>query len=144
MAEYMAGLDMCGFVCDYDHNAESAKELEQTHLPMYKTIRSAHPDIPYIMISRPDIITDRSKDNMRRLEIVRETCEYARANGDRNVAFIDGRTLLEGDYCCNCTRDGIHPNDLGSYRMAMKIGPVVAQMLGISQEGGGFHETQNN
>ena len=46
--------------------------------------------------------------------------EKARANGDRNVYFIDGKDLLKGRDREDNTVDGVHPNDLGFYRMAQK------------------------
>jgi hypothetical protein len=52
----MAGLDMKIFVSDYDYNAPDPDYLKATHYKMYEKIRAKHPDIPYIMISRPDFI----------------------------------------------------------------------------------------
>ena len=51
---------------------------------------------------------------------------------DNNVYFIDGETLFDGEFKNSCTSDGVHPNDLGFYRMADKIGTVIAQVLGIN------------
>ena len=49
--------------------------------------------------------------------------------GDRNVYFIDGETLF-GEHCREeCTVDGTHPNDLGMYRMACRIGEVLDSAL---------------
>ncbi|MBR2460431.1 MAG: hypothetical protein IKB34_04295, partial [Clostridia bacterium] len=55
IVDYIATLDMCAFVSDYDHNAPTAEHLSATHYAMYRKIRAANPDIPYIMITRPDI-----------------------------------------------------------------------------------------
>ena len=41
MAEYIAGLRMCAFVCDYDHNAPDADYLEKTHYRFYEIIRES-------------------------------------------------------------------------------------------------------
>lgn len=56
------------------------------------------------------------------------------ADGDKNVYFIDGKTLFGGEYYSNCTKDGCHPNDLGAYRMASVIGPVMAKAKGIKAD----------
>ena len=130
MADYIAGLEMSAFVLDYDHNAYEEGQLEATHLPFYKTIREKNPDLPIIMVSRPDFWTY-PVDNQKRVETVYKTYEYARANGDKNVYFINGKTLFSGEYYHNCTMDGCHPNDIGMYRMASVIGPVVAKAIGI-------------
>ncbi len=131
IAEYMAGLDMCMFVCDYDHNAPDAEHLKQTHFRLYEIIRKKYPDIPYIMISRPDVDTNLKKNSLDRLNVIIDSYEKARAAGDENVYFIDGGTLFEGEFRESCTSDGCHPNDIGFYRMADKIGSVIARVMGI-------------
>ena len=133
MVDYMANLDMSLFVCDYDHNAYEEGQLENTHLPMYKKIREKHPDIPYIIISKPDCFKD-YEDSRRRFEVIKKTYDYAVANGDKNVYLIDGATLFEGEYYTACTFDGCHPNDVGFMRMAEKIGKVIATALGLEEE----------
>lgn len=130
MAEYISGLEMCAFVCDYDHNAPDVKHLMDTHYPFYEVIRKSHPDIPYIMISKPDFHADPTTNDKRR-NIIIESYNKAIASGDKNVYFIDGETLFEGDFYKSCTSDGCHPNDLGFYRMANKIGEVIAQLFDI-------------
>ena len=54
-------------------------------------------------------------------KIVIESYEKAKASGDKNVYFIDGKNLLKGENREDCTVDGVHPNDLGFYRMAKKF-----------------------
>lgn len=130
MAEYISGLEMCAFVCDYDYNAPDEKHLMDTHYHFYEIIRKAHPDIPYIMISKPDFYSNPAINDKRRSVIIR-SYDKAIASGDENVYFIDGETLFEGDFYESCTSDGCHPNDLGFYRMANKIGDVIARVLDI-------------
>ena len=130
MADYISSLEMCLFVCDYDHNAPDAKHLENTHFRFYEIIRKSHPDIPYIMISRPDYFPD-PKANDERRNVIIKSYEKAKAAGDKNVYFIDGESLFEGEFYESCTSDGCHPNDLGFYRMSCKIGDVIAKALNI-------------
>ena len=138
MVEYMANLDMSCFVCDYDHNAYEEGQLEATHLPMYKKIREKHPDIPYIIISKPDCFKN-FEDSRKRFEVIKKTYDYAVENGDENVYLIDGSTLFEGEYYTACTFDGCHPNDVGFMRMAEKIGKVIEEALGLSDDR--YHDT---
>lgn len=135
MADYMASLGMSCFVCDYDHNAYEEGQLEATHLPLYKTIRQRHPDIPYIIISKPDCFKE-YEDSRRRFEIIKKTYDYAKSQGDENVHLVDGKTLFEGEFYTACTFDGCHPNDVGFMRMAEKIGSLIAKVLGIEEEKG--------
>ena len=131
MAEYIAGLDMCAFVMDYDHNAYEEGQLEATHLPFYKLVREKHPHIPVIFVTRPDYNTNIS-DNEKRAQTVYRTYSYAKSR-DENVYFIHGKSLFSGDYYHNCTYEGCHPNDLGMYRMATVIGNTVAKALGLEK-----------
>ena len=58
--------------------------------------------------------------------------ENAVAAGDTLVRFLDGETFY-GDVDRElCSIDGVHPNDLGFYRMAAAIRPVLEELLLIS------------
>ncbi len=126
MARYIASLDMSAFVMDYDHNAPNMAHLEATHEPFFKIIRAAHPDLPIIMVSRPNIW---SKGEDGRDDIVRKTYENAVAAGDTNVWYISGKKLFGTLDREDCTVDRCHPNDLGFYRMAQAIEPVLKAAL---------------
>jgi len=128
MVEYFASLDVSVFVCDYDHNAPDENYLEATHWPLYETYRKAHPETPIIFITRPDFYSPWA-NTPKRWTVIHETYRKARAIGDNNVYFIDGRELFTGDCWDICTVDGCHPNDLGFYRMAQGIGDVVGKLL---------------
>jgi len=127
MADYLASLDPSVFVLDYDHNASDEEHLKETYEPLFRKFRTAHPDTPVIMISKPDFrIEDR--DDLRR-EVIRTVYNNAKAAGDKNVYFIDGATLHDGPYRDSCTVDGTHPNDLGFCRMAEVMGDVMAPII---------------
>lgn len=120
IVNYMASLQMSAFISDYDHNSPSREHLSATHYKMYEKIRAAHPDIPYIMLSKCDL--DNSYDaNLARREVVYESFCRARANGDKNVYYIDGASIFRGPYQNMCTVDSCHPNDLGFALMADAI-----------------------
>ena len=127
VCDYMATLSMSAFVSDYDHNAPDPEYLEKTHFNLYETIREKHPDIPYIMITRPDYRNgDRTE---QRRQIVINSYEKAKAIGDKNVYFIDGKDFFVGKYADMCTVDGCHPTDLGFSFMADTIGDVLEKVL---------------
>lgn len=120
IVDYMASLQMSAFISDYDHNSPSREHLSATHYKMYEKIRATHPDIPYIMLSKCDL--DNSYDaNLARREVVYESFCRARANGDKNVYYIDGASIFRGPYQNMCTVDSCHPNDLGFALMADAI-----------------------
>ena len=130
MIGYLAGLDMCAFVSDYDYNAPDAQHLRNTHYKLYEAIRAAHPDIPYIMISKPDFKDgEYGNEDTARRAVIMESYLRALETGDRQVYFIDGVSFFAGPHADSCTVDGAHPNDLGFYRMAQGIEPVLRRVL---------------
>ena len=131
IVDYMAGLDMSVFVSDYDHNAPSAEHLESTHLKMYQKIREKNPDIPYIMVSRADVDSGSGYDRaMLRRRIILDTFNYARANGDNNVYFIDGESIYGRGNWRECyTVDGTHPSDSGFVKMAEAYEATFIQIM---------------
>ena len=128
MADYVASLNPSIFVLDYDYNAPSIEHLEQTHLPLYKTIREKHPDTPIILISSCAHNSESEQTRQGRIDVIKKTYEYGLACGEK-VYFINGRKLFTDIDRDACTVDGCHPNDLGFYRMAKGIAPVIAKIL---------------
>ena len=130
MCDYIASLNMSVFVLDYDHNAPNARFLDDTHYNVYDTVRRAQPSLPIVMISRPDF--DGHPDANDRRNVILKTYNKALEDGDKNVYFIDGESFFaSGPSKDNCTVDGVHPNDLGFFRMTEGIAPVIAKILGI-------------
>ena len=70
-------------------------------------------------------------DAAERRAVVEETYRQALAAGDRHVRYIDGETFYGETDRDLCTIDTTHPNDLGFYRMATVIRPVIEELLGI-------------
>lgn len=135
IVDYLASTDMCCFVLDYDHNAPSPEYLRETHYNLYKRVRDAHPDIPILMLSRPGFNTYNAKGVLRtdasieRRDVVIDTFRAARAEGDRRVWYIDGESFFSGPDECECTLDGIHPNDIGMLKMADNVHRVLLRIL---------------
>lgn len=128
-AQYLARMeDMSLFVLDYDHNAPTPEHLSSTHEPFFKVIRQAHPDLPIVMVSRPD--TDKfPEDSRKRRDIIERTFLGAKDAGDKKVWFVDGSTFFGLEGRAECTVDGTHPNALGFMRMAEKLYPLFREIL---------------
>ncbi len=128
-AEFIAGLEnISALVYDYDHNAPTPEHLAETHEAFFQIIRNAKPDLPVLMMSRPDL-KDGIEDAAKRVEIIRRTYQNAVDAGDKKVWFLDGRTFFGEVGREECTVDGTHPNALGFMRMAEKIYPVLQEIL---------------
>jgi len=131
LAQWMATLPMSVFVCDYDYNAPTPEHLENTHYPLYEIIREKNPQVPYIMITRPNYWTAprMREDVLRRRDIVMRSYLKAREAGDKNVYFIDGMSFQTAPHTYEYSVDGVHPNDAGFVRMADVIGTVIRHVL---------------
>ena len=129
LAEYIAGLDMSAFVLDYDYNAQSEEQLLNTHFKFYETVRNRNPEIPIIMMSAPVPFPRKAKHiKVNRINtriIVMESYIRGIKNGDKNLYFIDGQSLLGMDDLV----DGVHPNDVGFHCMANRLYPILKQVL---------------
>lgn len=128
IARYMAELDMCMFVSDYDYNASDAQWLKNSHQRLYQIIRDKNPDIPYLIISKPDFCYDAEYAQERR-KIIYDTYCCAFENGDRNVYYIDGSSFFRCRDWDNYFVDRVHPNDAGFLKMADVIEPVIIRAL---------------
>lgn len=127
MVDYLASLPMCCFVCDYDHNSHSAEQLRESHYPLYEAIREKHPDIPYIMVSRPT--NGVSEAVTKRFEVINASYQKAVEKGDENVYLIDGREFYKGLNFIDCSYDLTHPNDIGFHKMSQIIGDMIEKVL---------------
>lgn len=127
MADYINTIDQSVFVMDYDHNAPDAAHLQRTHEPFFRRVRAAQPTLPIVLMTKPDF--DFWPDSAQRRDIIRATYDHARAAGDENVYFVDGRQFFGEDDRAACTNDCVHPNDLGMYRMAKVLLPVIQRLL---------------
>lgn len=128
MAEYLSALKAEIMVLDYDFNAPNIEWLERTHYPLYERIRAAQPNVPIVFMTRPNFLYDPKACKPRR-EVIYNNYLKAKALGDENVWFINGESLLGKKDWDMCTVDNCHPNDLGFYRMAKKVYPVLKKIL---------------
>ena len=120
MAEYIAQIPMTAFVYDYDRNAPNAQHLADTHKQFLDVIRNAQPDIPVIMLSLP--CTDLEvAEYMARRDIILDTYNSFKAQGDNNIYFIDGSKLFDDEFLDDCFVDLCHPTDMGFAKMAKGI-----------------------
>ncbi|OGV47390.1 MAG: hypothetical protein A2017_05280 [Lentisphaerae bacterium GWF2_44_16] len=126
IAEAISSLELSAFVMDYDHNAPSVEYLKNTHEDFFRIVRKHQPELPVIIISRPNT---EHKDVDKRLAVIKKTFDNAVSNGDKRVYFINGKALFGKTHRDACTVDSCHPNDLGFMRMAENIYPILKEAL---------------
>lgn len=127
MCEYLADLRSSLYVLDYDYNAPNIEYLEQTHYPLYDMIRKKNPTAPVIFISKPDF--DYDLEGAERRAIIYSTYCKAKAQGDNLVWFVDGEQMFGSFERNACTVDTCHPTNLGFYRMAKTLAPILKEAL---------------
>ena len=126
IAEYISKLDMSAFVFDYDHNAPDPSHLRNTHKQFFEIIRSAKPELPIIIMSRPKYRLN--SDEQERLTVIEETYNSAVAAGDKNVYLLRGSELMRiAEF--DGTVDNCHPNDLGFYSMAAALTDLLEKII---------------
>ena len=128
MAKYIATLKPDIFVMDYDHNAPTLAFLENTHEAFFHAFREIQKHTPVVLLSAPNVGFGGENWKKRR-DTVYRTYQNAVMSGDRNVYFIDGAQLWGEDDWRECSVDGTHPNDIGHYRMAQKLIPVIQKII---------------
>jgi len=129
IVDYMRELDMCIFICDYDHNAPNVEHLRNTHRRLYERFREVKPDTPYVIISRPNIATNRVSNPDERRGVVYDTLRYAKEKGDDRIWYIDGESFFLGANENDCTIDTVHPNDMGYSLMVDGIEATIRKIM---------------
>lgn len=127
MIDYLISLPMSIFVMDYDHNAPTPEYLEETHYKMYRRFRDARPDVPIVMASMPKVTA--TVNSVRRRAVILDTIAKAKAAGDENVYFVDGKEMMAMFGDDGGLVDDCHPNDLGFLCMARAFGEVIGKLL---------------
>lgn len=136
VARVVAGIDNPAMlVLDYEANSGTYEDLERTLPEFIRILRERHPEVPLLVISNIRYAGDSFYESMltlheRRRQLQIDIVDRRRHEGDRHIHFVDGFTLL-GDDACECTVDGVHPTDLGFYRMAKSLEPVFKSLLGL-------------
>ena len=122
--------DPCCFVLDFEANSGLmyAKNLPQ----FIRILRNFKKKTPILIVSRlkfsPETLGKETRVRLLRFEFAKDTVKEFKKQGDKNIHLLDGSTLLGKDFD-ECTVDGVHPTDLGFWRMAEGIAPVLKKLL---------------
>ena len=147
MAEYLASLNASAYVIAYDYNAGSVEHYENTHYQLYKIIREKNANTPILFTTRANVTINSCMIDGKKIffsepysstadcevnrfqKVALETYEKAKADGDKNVFFLGGEKLYGDEDGEMNNSDHIHPNDLGFYKMAKAVYPIVKKMI---------------
>jgi lysophospholipase L1-like esterase len=136
LARAVASINASGLVLDFAQNNPTVESLAQVYAPFLEAIRSAHPELPILVIT-PIYTADESWSRDERLEgmreLIRQVAAQRIAAGDRHLEIVEGTDLL-GPSRGDGLVDGVHPNDLGFQWMAEGLAGRLAKLLGLAAE----------
>jgi hypothetical protein len=120
MAELMSELDPAVYVfeCLPNMTMDMVKERME---PFVKMVRKAHPDTPIILVENPLKKQEEQNGELKKIY------EKLISEGVKNLHFLPGENQLAGRE--NGTVDGVHPTDLGFYRMAVAYEAFLKELL---------------
>jgi hypothetical protein len=131
MAQLLAELNPAAFVLDHLPNCDGSWAEART-IKAVGLLRSAHPRTPIILVECVHYqfagLSAQFEDKQKgRTAGMRRAWQKLIANDCRNLLLVDGETLLGDDG--DATVDGVHPTDLGFWRMATVLEPILKSVL---------------
>ncbi len=131
MAALLAELDPAVYVLDCLPNLSAEMTAERIE-PMVQTIRAAHPDTPIVLVENISyqagwLLPGTKNAYMSKNEALEAGYDRLIAAGVANLYYVPGGDLLGDD--SEATVDGTHATDLGFWRMAGVLTPVLREIL---------------
>ncbi len=116
-----------------DYEANTSHTIKNSLAKFVDILREKQPEIPILIVSKIRYAREPEGSSNYKLLISnrnfqKKLVEERKLKGDKNIYFLDGSTILGEDYL-ECTVDGVHPSDLGSYRIAEALLPVIKEIL---------------
>ena len=135
VAEFLGSLKADVIVLDCVANP-SPQQIRERTLPFVKLLRQARPEVPIVMLEA--VIREKAHWDLQWQErataqnkAFRETYEQLTQMGVENLFYIPSEGFTGTDH--EATIDGTHFTDLGHFRMATALKPILEKILG-SQE----------
>jgi len=131
VADLLAELDPCVYVVDCLPNM-TAPLIEERAGTLVRKLRDAHPDTPIVLVEdrtygnawiRPEA---RQRNETSRAAL-REAFRRLMEDGVTGLTYVEGEHLLGDDG--DATVDSSHPTDLGFWRMADALEPVLRPLI---------------
>jgi lysophospholipase L1-like esterase len=133
VGEFLKELQAAAYIIDCLPNM-TANEVSAKTDPLVRLLRANHPDTPILLIedrsySNSWIIPAQKQRNDTSRKALREQFDKLQQSGVDKLFYLDGESLLGEDR--DDTTDGSHPSDLGFYRHANAMEPVLRKALGL-------------
>ena len=128
MIDYLCSLDMSVLVFDYDHNTPNVEYLRKTHLPALRKLRAAHPNVPIVLMSKPNQHNGKEAA-IERKKVIEDSYNALKTEYEAPVYFVDGQKIFESCDSEMMTVDNTHPTDLGFYCMAKALEGIFEEIV---------------
>lgn len=141
VAEALASINNPALYIMCSDTNSTLEQLKERFVTFINILRKAHPKTPILVLPRPrwggDLRTnedrsakDSDADRRAKAEFLKGEVEKFVKNGDARIFFKDGADDTAADFDVESV-DGSHMNDLGYYRFANKVEPIVRELLDI-------------
>ncbi|MDH7571394.1 MAG: SGNH/GDSL hydrolase family protein, partial [Armatimonadota bacterium] len=133
VADLLAELDPCVYVIDCLPNMQAELVAARAE-PLVRTLRKARPRTPIVLVedrtyaNAPLLPAQRKRNDASRAAL-RNAYQRLTAEGMGDLHYVPGENLLGDDG--EATVDGSHPTDLGFFRMADALEPLLRRLCGV-------------
>ncbi len=132
IAEAMTQIDASCYVIDCLPNVTAA-EMRERYIKFLEILRKGKPSIPILLVenilyphmvfNQLEAVTVKEENTVLREEIF----EVMKRRGDRHLYYMKAKGLIGDDG--EGTVEGVHPTDLGHYRISEKLFPVIKKLI---------------
>lgn len=134
VGEFLTELDPAVYVIDCLPNM-TGLEVTARAEPLVRQLRAARPQTPIVLVedrtySNAPFLSDRQQRHELSRAALRKAFEALLETGVNGLTYVEGETLLGDDR--DDTTDGSHPSDLGFFRHADALEPVLRSALGMT------------
>lgn len=131
VGELLCELDAAVYVIDCLPNMDSNEVAERAE-PLVRQLRGARPETPILLVedrtfSNAPFLPDRQQRHQTNRAALRAAYNAVVDSGMKKIGYLNGEELLGEDR--DDTTDGSHPSDLGFYRHAEAMEPVLQELL---------------
>ena len=116
-----------------DIECNTYESLRKVLKPFIETFRKEDKKTPLLIISRTILARDQHSKYLKQRNALKEFQKNLvgqfKDQGDKNIYFLDGSTLLKPEWAHEATVDGTHMTDLGFLMMAEAIEPHITKIL---------------
>ena len=125
--DYMLSIDASLYAFDYNLYDSRPERVLPPHYDLYKYIRNKRPNAAILLCDKPYYDYDTTYERRRR--IIMDTYERAIKEGDNLVGILEAKDMFGDLDRGACVADASHPNDLGAYRIAAALSPIIENLL---------------